>query len=285
MRRFNIKEFNTKGIITTIVTIALLLTTSSAVVLLPTPSPSFADNTTVTVVVASPNDVNANLGVSTPGNANINVGINAGGANVNLSGVSGSQVNIGGANVAKSQNDLGAAVSMSLAGVQFNQENYNLWVLPLRKRLDATLEQLAINQQNLDLTMAGTAKAIIMLQDQEQRLNQLTNNTSFSNIEKQKFTIALNSQFENIEAQLLSATVRDTQIAMLTDDRIVQLSREISILADAVNTSNARAQSLEAALLQSQSRIQALEADQGKSVWDRILDIPVMSSLIRVVTR
>jgi len=199
-----------------IVALGLLAITIFAVSLLPCNS-SYADNTTVTVVVGSPNDVNANLGVTTPGTATVNVGVDGGaGSSVNVNGVAVNQVNINSQNVATTMDNVGKLVQDGQRGADFNQQNYLFWIKPTWNKVDALQQATTDMAGNLDLTMTGLAKAIVILQEQndelksqQRSLSQLADNLSRTVSERQKQQAILTEQFGYIDSQFQKSIDRD----------------------------------------------------------------------------
>lgn len=250
--------------------------------------PSYAEDTTVSIGIASSGNVTANLGVTTPETANVSVGVNGGaGSVVNVNGVTPNQVSIGGANVgttiSNSSTTAANAVHASLQGVMFNEENYRMWIVPLQRRLNDTLAILASDESNINLTMDGLAKVIAVLQDQETRLvaqqqllSQLTDNLSLSVSDKQRLQNELDIQFAYVDDQMQRSVDRDSQVLAILDARNKQLGYQIDYLT---KSNDALAEKL----MQCQERILSIEDDNSKSVWTRMRELPVVSHIVRLL--
>jgi len=203
------------------------------------PTISYADDTTATVVVGSSGNVTANLGVATPANADVNVNINAGTASLEVNGVTPNQVSIGGSNVQGMITNTSAttanAVHTSLQGVMFNEENYKMWVVPLQRKLDATLTNVDYMNSNLVLAMEGVAKVISVLQEQDARLKsqqqlmaQLSDSLSASILDRQKLVVSMTEQFGYVDSQLQKSIDRDN----ITLEAMRNLSKNVSAQID-----------------------------------------------------
>ncbi len=172
--------------------------------------------TTVNVVVASPDDITANLGVITPNNANVNLKVNSGTSDVNVNGVGPYHVNIEGINVAAASSDLAESVAMSVRGSQTNIDDFRNWVGPLWNKVGQNTADLSVNKQNLELTMNGLAKSITVLQDQSEQLktqqsllSQTADRLNASISAQEKLKASLNEQFGHIDSQFQTSIDRD----------------------------------------------------------------------------
>jgi hypothetical protein len=176
------------------------------------PNPS----TNVTVVVGSPNDVNANLGVITLGTANVNVDVDSPDSNINVTGGNPNQTSFNGKTISGTMEEIASLAKEGQKGTEFNQQNYLWWIKPTRDKVDLLEYNVANDEKNLGLTMDGLAKAISLLQDQENRLklqqqsmNELADNLSRSVAERQSLQNIMGGQFQYVDNQMQGSIDRD----------------------------------------------------------------------------